>query len=90
MPYKDKAKRAEAVRRHRARRRAASAPAPAVIPPFPSDAAGELARWSWRVLKVPVGHPRAGQPLGLPDYGVAFIEDALTRRGHFPSGSKRS
>ena len=66
MPYKDKAKRAEAVRRHRAKRQAASA----VIPPFPSDPSGELARWSRDVLKVPVGHPRTGEPMILP--GVLY------------------
>ena len=70
MPYKDKAKRAEAVRRHRAKRRAASAPVPAVIPPFPSDPSGELARWSRDVLKVPVGHPRAGEPMILPGVSI--------------------
>ena len=70
MPYKDKAKRAEAVRRHRAKRRAAAAPVPAVIPPFPSDPSGELARWSRDVLKVPVGHPRAGEPMILPGVSI--------------------
>ena len=83
MPYKDKAQRTEAVRRYRAKRRAAAAPVPAVIPPFPSDPAGELARWSRDVLRVPAGHPRAGEPLALPDYGVAFIQDALTHRESF-------
>ena len=83
MPYKDKAKRTEAVRRHRAKRRAAAAPVPAVIPPFPSDPAGELAAWSRDVLKVPAGHPRAGEPMVLPDYGVAFIRDAMTHRESF-------
>ena len=54
-----------------------------VIPPFPSDPAGELARWSRDVLKVPAGHPRAGDPMILPDYGVEFIRDALTHRESF-------
>ena len=86
MTRKTKPKRDRAVymRAYRAKRRAVSAPAPAVIPPFPSDPAGELARWSRDVLKVPAGHPRAGQPLELPDYGVSFIRDALTHPGHFP------
>ncbi len=39
-----------------------------------------LARWSRDALKVPPGHPLAGEPLALPDYGVAFIADALTHR----------
>ena len=71
------------MRAYRAKRRTVSAPAPAVIPPFPSDPAGELARWSRNVLRVPAGHPQAGQPLELPDYGVAFIRDALAHRESF-------
>lgn len=39
-----------------------------------------LARWSRDVLKVPPGHALAREPLTLPDYGVAFIRDALTHR----------
>ena len=33
-----------------------------------------------RALRVPPGHPLAGQPLCLPDYGEAFLRDALTVR----------
>ena len=87
MPYKDKAKRAEAGRRRWAKPRAASASVPVVIPPFASDPAGELARSSGDVLKVPAGHPRAGDPMILRDYGVEFIRDALTHRESvLPSG----
>ncbi len=35
------------------------------------------------MLKVPSGHPRARDPLALPDYGVEFIRDALTHRESF-------
>jgi len=39
-----------------------------------------LARWSRDKLTVPPGHALAGQPLALPDYGTAFIADALRHR----------
>ena len=35
------------------------------------------------MLKVPAGHPRAGDPMILPDYGVEFLRDALTHRESF-------
>ena len=44
---------------------------------WPDDPAGALAEWSAATLVIPPGHPSAGQPLVLPDYGVAFIRDAL-------------
>ena len=44
---------------------------------WPDDPAGALAAWSAANLVIPPGHPRAGEPLVLPDYGVAFIRDAL-------------
>ena len=44
---------------------------------WPDDPAGALAAWSAATLVIPPGHPNAGQPLVLPDYGVAFIRDAL-------------
>ena len=59
--------RAAYMRAYRTKRRGASAPAPAVIPPFPSAPAGELARWSRDVLRLPAGHPEAGEPMILPD-----------------------
>ena len=68
----------------KAKREAAKRAAiPAVLAPWPDDPAGELARWSRDVLKVPAGHPRAGEPLELPGYGVEFIRDALTHRESF-------
>ena len=65
---KPKRDRAAYMRVYRARRRAA----PAVIPAFSSDPAAALADWTRKVLKVPAGHPRAGDPLTVPDYGAAF------------------
>ena len=46
----------------------------------PDDPIAALVEWSEDVLKVPPGHPLAGQPLRLPDYGVAFLRDALQHR----------
>ena len=80
MPYKDIIKRREAVRKSKAKARAARAPKPVKLPSWPADSAGALAKWSRDVLKVPAGHPRAGDPMILPAYGVAFLRDALTHR----------
>ena len=85
MPYKDAAARRlanrEAQRRWRTRRKAKASgavqPAP---PPAPADPAQAVADWSRDRLVVPPGHPLAGQPMALPDYGVKFLRDALTHR----------
>ena len=47
---------------------------------MPADPAGALAAWSRDSLRVPAGHPLAGQPLTLPPYGTDFLRDALTHR----------
>ena len=39
-----------------------------------------MSAWSEERLKVPPGHPLAGEPMKLPDYGVAFISAALLHR----------
>ena len=85
MPFKNIEKRRAAVRKSKAKKAkelAAARPA-AKVPTWPADPAGALARWSREVLRVPAGHPLAGQPMILPDYGVAFIRDALTHRESF-------
>ena len=51
-----------------------------MLAPLPADPAGALAEWSRTVLRVPPGHPLAGQPMVLPDYGVSFLRDALSHR----------
>ena len=75
MPFKSIEKRRAAVRRSKAKKAKATAAAikPAKLPAWPADPAGALARWSREVLRVPVGHPLAGKPMILPDYGVAFL-----------------
>ena len=88
MPYKDPIARKlgakERQRRLRARRRAESAAQGGVQAAGPRagtrDQAGEVAAWSEEALKVPAGHPLAGEPMTLPDYGVNFLRDALSHR----------
>jgi acetyl esterase/lipase len=70
----------EAQRRHRVRKKAQRAAAQVVAFPVPDDPIGALVNWSRSTLRVPPGHPLAGQPLSLPDYGEAFLRDALRAR----------
>ena len=67
------------MREYRARKKAEAAPKSRPIRK-PSDPASAFARWCSGKLKVPPGHPRAGKPFHLPDYGRAFIADALSHR----------
>ena len=81
MPYKDpQAQRlanAQKQRRYRARQKAKreTAAARVVEYPVPPDPVGALVEWSRDVLRVPVGHPAAGEPMELPDYAVRFLRD---------------
>ena len=63
----------EAQRRYRARQREAKRLATVLAFPVPSDPVGELVAWSRDVLKVPVGHPLAGEPMTLPAFAVDFL-----------------
>ena len=47
-------------------------------PTWPTDPAQAVADWAAESLVVPPGHPNEGQPFVLPDYGVAFLQDALS------------
>ena len=73
MAYKDPAARRlanrEAQRRYRAKRKTATVLA---FRP-PADPVGALVDWSRDVLRVPPGHPRAGQPMELPPFAVDFV-----------------
>ena len=85
MPYRDKnAERManrERQRRYRERQKAKRNAAVVAVPaPQPADPIGALAQWSRETLRVPPGHPLAGQPLALPDYAEAFLRDALSAR----------
>ena len=77
MPYKDPEKRREAVRKHRARKRAERPTEPTAGPVLPADPAGAVAVWARERLKVPPGHANSGQPLELPAYAVEFFREAL-------------
>ena len=85
MPYRDpnaaRLASRERQRRYRARQKAqrAAVTLPAARP-APADPGGALAAWSRSTLKVPAGHPLAGQPLTLPAYGIDFLRDALSHR----------
>ena len=85
MPLK-REKMREYMRKRRARQRdelAAQQPKPSAIPAFPADPARALAEWSRAKLVIPLGHPNAGKPLILPDYGIAFIADVFKHRESF-------
>ena len=85
MPYSDpnaaRMASRERQRTYRARQKAKRNSAVVAVPaPAPADPIGALAKWSRETLRVPPGHPLAGQPLALPDYGEAFLRDALGAR----------
>ena len=78
MPYKDptaaRIAARERKRRQRARERAAKTAAVLAFPVAPvADPVGELAAWAAATLKVPPGHPLAGQPMALPDFAEKFL-----------------
>ena len=65
-------------RAFRARRRLARQGLPVDRPSIGSGAAS-VAAWAGERLRVPAGHPRAGQPFVLAPWQIAIIDDALTR-----------
>ena len=79
MPYKDpqaaRLASRERVRRYRKRQRIAKKLGPAAVE-VAGDPADVLAAWSASTLVVPAGHPNAGEPMTLPDYGVEFLRAA--------------
>ena len=82
MPYKDavasRLAARERKRRQRARERAAKAKAAVLsfpAAPAPADPVGDLAAWAAATLKVPPGHPLAGQAMALPDFAESFLRD---------------
>ena len=81
MPYKHvedrrRCKR-ESAQRARERKRARQEAIAAAFPPLPDDPAGAVAEWARERLIVPAGHPLAGGPMVLPEFGVDFLRDAL-------------
>lgn len=68
----------ERKRRQRAREREAKRGAVVLRFPTPPDPVGALAEWSRTTLKVPAGHPRAGEPMTLPQFAIDFLRDGWT------------
>ena len=73
----------ERMRTHRAKRKAErtgkpeSVQVPLVDPPWPADPASALAEWSRSRLVVPPGHAKAGEPMELPTFALAWLREAL-------------
>ncbi len=69
----------ERQRRRRARLKAEAERADVLaLRPAPDDPVGALATWAATSLKVPPGHPAAGEPMALPDFAVDFLEAVWT------------
>ena len=66
---------AERQRAYRARKR--PPPPPLKRPPL-GTSARTLAKWVRSTLKVPAGHPRAGQPFRIAGWQLAVLSDCLT------------
>ena len=79
----------EAQRRYRARQRAAKLSAQVLAFPVPADPVGELVAWSRDVLKVPAGHPLAGDPMELPEYFASFFRESWTAHESAWSGARK-
>ena len=81
MPYKDpqaaRLASRERVRRYRKRQSIAKKLGPSAVE-VAGDPADVLAAWSAATLVVPAGHPNAGEPMTLPDYGVEFLRAAAS------------
>jgi len=79
MPYKDESAyrmaARERMRKYRARKKQASAPD---VVEHVNATIDDLAEWAASKLIIPFGHPLAGNPLILPDYGVDFLRDSMT------------
>ena len=71
----------EAQRKHRA---AAREEKRVVItwPDPPADPAGALCEWTRDNLRVPPGHPKAGERFEIPEYLAAFFADAMSNETH--------
>ena len=70
---------AERQRAHRARRKLERQGLPDDRPALGSDAAA-VAQWAGERLRIPAGHPLAGQPCVLEPWQLAIVDDVLTHR----------
>ena len=96
MPYADPQTAAVSHRERQRRYRARVKAGAAVQVPMPQDTpSGDLvdavASWATSTLKVPSGHPLAGQAMEIPAYGVSFLRDVMgdgVREGLLCTGRK--
>ena len=49
-------------------------------PELPADQIGALEAWAADTLIVPAGHPRAGEPMRLPDFASRWLGEAIGAR----------
>ena len=74
MPaYRDREARRLYMRDYRRRKKAERVATVTPVYAIPDDPVGALAEWAASTLKVPAGHPLAGQPMALPDFAVDFL-----------------
>ena len=75
MPYRDPTASRLAARERKRRQRARQRHAVEIVSPAPVDVdpVEALAEWAASTLRVPPGHPLAGQPMALPDFATAFL-----------------
>ena len=75
MPYRDASAERLAARERQRRRRARLKAERAAVTPSepPADPVGALAEWAESTLRVPPGHPRAGEPMALPAFATDFL-----------------
>ena len=55
-----------------------------------TDVIGDFCRWCEQTLKIPPGHPAAGSPLVIPDFGSDFLKDAMRHRYSLLSMSRKN
>lgn len=77
MPYKDasahRLANRERQRRWRERQKEKKKKEQVLTLPTPDDPVGALATWAKETLIVPPGHPKAGEPMALPEYAEEFL-----------------
>ena len=66
-------KRAQRAREAASRAHQLDAAAPVVAVVDHADPVGALAAWASTTLIVPPGHPRAGEPMALPDFAIQWL-----------------
>ena len=94
MPYKSvvaqRKHNRETQRRKRKRDRENAIPAALPAAGETGDPVTDLCKWARDTLKVPAGHPLAGEPMGVPSFGERFLRDALTHRESLLTVSRKN